>query len=178
MSVAHEVVHGLELSDEKAQAEGRDGCANLGCVLSGRTRGAEDPVVGQASDGTVGDEDLLAAGLGQRTFTLVGGHADDFDPLRFGRVDADKQALADSGLAWKDFRRDLVIDQHEAALGEVVGVGKGAAIEEWNLDGFEITGEYELSIGAWNLGLSVRLVKRYAGRTVDSRQGPLWKGGA
>ena len=40
-------------------------------------------VFGEASDETVGDEDLLAADLGQRTFTVVGGYADDLRSTAF-----------------------------------------------------------------------------------------------
>src|SRR5947209_1506038 len=104
----------------------------------------ERPVVGDAeADVRVGEIDLLASRLAQRYAALVGDDANDFDPYGFGRLNADKNTLADRRLTWIGTIRQNFIDDGISAARLVVLVGEGAAFEKTCAHGLEVAGKHD-----------------------------------
>ena len=98
---------------------------------------------GSGANVRIGKINLLAPRLAQRYTALVGDHADDVDPYGFGRLNADKNALADRRLTWIGTIRQNFIDDGISAARLVVLVGEGAAFEKTCAHGLEVAGKHD-----------------------------------
>ncbi len=104
-------------------------------------------MIGSAgADVGVGEINLLASRLAQRYAALVGDDTSDFDPYGFGRLDADKNALADGGLIGIRTIGQNFVNDGIGAAGLVVVVGEGAAVEQGSVHGFEIAGKHDYRV--------------------------------
>src|SRR5207249_324846 len=125
--LSHYSIHGLHVGDQEVRVECLDCSANVVRVFRWIGAESESPVIGRAeADVGVGEINLLASGLAQRYTALVGDDTNDFNPYRFGRLDADKNALADRGLTWIGAIGQNFIDDGISAARLVVFVGECA----------------------------------------------------
>src|SRR5271170_3521020 len=104
---------------------------NVVRIFRGIRAGSDGPVVGGAgTDISVGKINLLASGLGQRNTALVRNHANDLDPHGFGRLNTNKNALANWGLTWIGTTRQDLINHDLRVARLVVFFSEGAALEQ------------------------------------------------
>ena len=123
--------------------DGADGIGEFGGVAVDANGPAIHAAVG---DEAIGEIDLFAAGEGEIGFASVSGDADDFDPFGLGRANAGEDAFADGILIGEGLGGELLIDNHDVAVGGVIGVGKGASRDQRGADGVEVAGENDLGI--------------------------------
>ena len=98
---------------------------------------------GSGANVRIGKINLLAPRLAQRYTALVGDHADDVDPYGFGRLNADKNALADGRLTWIRTIGQNFINNDIGATWLVVLVVIGTALDQRCAHGFEVAGKHD-----------------------------------
>src|SRR5260370_11686960 len=76
----------------------------------------------------------------------MGEDGNDLDRYGFGRLDADKNALADGGLIGIRTIGQNFVNDGIGAAGLVVVVGEGAAVEQGSVHGFEIAGKHDYRV--------------------------------
>src|SRR5262249_45407492 len=134
--------------------------------------GADGPPRGDAvPQESVGEVNLFASGLGQRSITLMPDDTNYFDPFWLRGANADEDALSHDGFVWKGFRREKLVNDHHIPLRRIVRLGERASREERRAERFKITREHGLKIHRLKFGrVGERLLRAPADRAEPSRE--------
>ena len=143
---AHQVVHRLQLGDEKLRIDLRNGGPHCTSIAAGIARDAHRPLVRAATGESIGKVDLFTAGIGERGDALVCDDADDLDPFGLGCADAYQDAFADRGFVRERLRRQHLIHDHQISSGIAIGLGEGPAGQQAGAQRVEIPRSNDLPV--------------------------------
>jgi hypothetical protein len=88
---------------------------------------------------SIGEINLFAARISERSNSLVCHDANDFSPLRLRRAQPNQNPFADSRLIREGLRSKELIDDYKATSLRVVYFGKSSPSKQWSMECLEIS---------------------------------------